>query len=212
VADGATEAFDARRWALRLAESWVASEIAPVSNPEFGGWVATQGTWLKALWDGHELPWYADEKRTAGSFAAFVGLRIDELTQGVEWRAVALGDSCLIQLRNEQIIAAMPLKTSEDFNSAPPLLPSNEVLREAALARAVYTVGQVLKGDTFLLLSDAIAAWFFQAYQDSKSVLRQFDSLIAASDNEAVSTLVCREREHGKLKDDDVAVVRVAIQ
>ena len=30
VADGATEAFDARRWAVRLAEAWVNAKSAPL--------------------------------------------------------------------------------------------------------------------------------------------------------------------------------------
>src|ERR671938_75945 len=77
VADGATEAFDARRWATRLAEAWVTAKSAPLTVEEFRPWLAEQGEWLRASWEGRKLSWYAEEKRRAGSFAAFVGLRLE---------------------------------------------------------------------------------------------------------------------------------------
>src|SRR5213595_4216875 len=40
VADGATEAFDARSWAQLLAEGWVACEPATLTTEAFGAWVA----------------------------------------------------------------------------------------------------------------------------------------------------------------------------
>src|ERR671932_253708 len=72
VADGATEAFDARNWARRLAEGWVATEPPALSRETFGAWVAEQGVALHDSWQGRTLPWYAEEKARRGSFAAFV--------------------------------------------------------------------------------------------------------------------------------------------
>src|ERR1043165_473869 len=82
VADGATEAFDARRWAARLADEWVGAKSAPLTVEEFRPWLAEQGEWLRAYWEGRRLPWYAEEKRRAGSFAAFVGLRLEARGRG----------------------------------------------------------------------------------------------------------------------------------
>ena len=61
VADGATEAFDARRWAARLAAEWVGAVRAPLTAAEFGPWLGEQGEWLRASWEGRRLPWYAEE-------------------------------------------------------------------------------------------------------------------------------------------------------
>jgi hypothetical protein len=211
LADGATEAFDARRWAVRLAESWVGAETTPLTVEEFRPWLAEQGEWLRASWEGRKLPWYAQEKRGAGSFAAFVGLRLEARGRRARWQAVALGDSCLVQTRGGRMRAAMPVSTHEEFNSSPPLVPSNETVREAALARLVNARGEAERGDVFLLMSDALSAWYFESMAKADGRAAQFDSMLAASENEALAELVRGERASKRMKDDDVAVIRVTM-
>jgi hypothetical protein len=209
VADGATEAFDARRWAARLAEEWVGCEGAPLTAAEFGAWLAGQGEWLRASWEGRELSWYAEEKRRAGSYAAFVGLRLEAAGGCARWRAVALGDSCLVQQRGARVLTALPVSDEGDFGASPPLVPSCSGLREAALARLVEAAGEAEPGDTFLLMTDALAAWYFGALARRDPAAVRFDSLLAASDNVALSDLVRRERAASRMRDDDVAALRV---
>jgi hypothetical protein len=209
VADGATEAFDAGSWARLLAGEWVRS--SPTSADEFRAWAAAQGERLRAGWSELSLPWYAEEKRRAGSFAAFVGVKFDEQGAALRWRAAALGDSCFVQTRGGSVVEALPLDKSADFNSSPILLPSAEALREAALARAVFREGEAATGDIFYLLSDAVAAWFFESCETRGESLAEFDSLLASSENERLSEFVARERGAGRLKDDDVAAVRIKV-
>lgn len=211
VADGATEAFDARRWAVRLAETWVAAQTAPLTAEEFRPWLKEQGEWLRASWEGRKLSWYAEEKRRAGSFAALVGLRLEAFEGAMRWDAIALGDSCLVQSRGGAVLTALPVSTHEAFNSAPPLVPSGESMTEAALARLVTVKGSAERGDVFLLMSDALAAWYFESSSLRDGRAAEFDSLLAASENESLAALVRRERESKRMKDDDVAVVRVRL-
>jgi hypothetical protein len=211
VADGATEAFDARRWAARLAVEWVGAVRAPLTAADFGPWLKEQSEWLHASWEGRKLSWYAEEKRRAGSYAAFVGLRLEPSGRRVNWRAVALGDSCLVQRRGGEVVASFPLSKSEEFGSTPPLVPSSEALRETALARLVEREGCAEPGDTFLLMTDALSAWYFDAAARRDPEAERFDSLLAASENGSLSELVRRERAAARLKDDDVAVVRIAV-
>jgi len=211
VADGATEAFDARRWATRLAAEWVGAVRAPLTAAEFGPWLKEQGVWLHASWEGRKLSWYAEEKRSAGSYAAFVGLRLEASGRKMGWRAVALGDSCLVQRRGGEVLDAFPLDSRRAFTSTPPLVPSSEHSREAALARLVEREGRAEPGDTFLLMTDALSAWFFETSARRDPCAEQFDSLLAASENGSLSELVRRERAAARMKDDDVAVVRVSV-
>ena len=212
VADGATEAFDARRWAEQLARVWVGAVRAPLTAEEFGPWLREQGEWLRASWEGRKLSWYAEEKRSAGAFAAFVGLRLEAKGRGVRWRALALGDSCLLQRRGREVLAALPVSGHEEFGSTPPLVPSSEPLMGAALARLVESEGRAEPGDTFLLATDALAAWYFEALARRGGAAEEFDSLLAASENGSLSELVRRERAAARMKDDDVAVVRVSVE
>ncbi len=211
VADGATEAFDARRWAARLAAEWVGAVRAPLTAAEFGPWLKEQGEWLHASWEGRKLPWYAEEKRRAGSYAAFVGLRLEADGRGVGWRAVALGDSCLVQRRGGEVLAAFPVESQEAFTSTPWLVPSGEGVRETALARLVEREGCAEPGDTFLLMTDALSAWYFEASARRDPAADEFDSLLAASENVSLSELVRRERAAARMKDDDVAAVRIEV-
>ena len=211
VSDGATEAFDAGRWAARLAERWVGTSRPPLTAAEFGPWLREQGEWLHASWEGRKLPWYAEEKRRTGAFAAFVGLRLEARGRGVSWRALALGDTCLLQRRGRELVAAVPVSGHEAFGSSPPLVPSSEPLMGAALAQLVEAEGRAEPGDVFLLVTDALAAWYFEALTRGGGTAEEFDSLLAASDNVALSDLVRRERAAARMKDDDVAAVRVSL-
>ncbi|MGH9941969.1 MAG: hypothetical protein ACRD9R_06375 [Pyrinomonadaceae bacterium] len=213
LADGATEAFDAGHWARRLTEAWVESEPAPLAAEEFRAWAAAQGEWLRDYWRGRRLPWYGEEKARGGSFAAFVGLRFESGGAGLGWRAVAVGDSCLVQLRAGRIQTAMPISSHLGFNSCPALVPSAAALQESALAQSLTTQAGVAEpGDVFLLLSDAVAAWLLELYETGRHTLAaEFDSLLAASENETLTRLLRRKRRERRLKDDDVAIVRVLV-
>ena len=211
VADGATEAFDARRWAERLAREWVGAVSAPLTAPEFGAWLGEQAVWLEASWEGRKLSWYAEEKRRAGSFAAFVGLRLEASKGRLRWRALALGDTCLVQRRGGEVVAAVPLSNHEEFGSTPPLVPSSGALRAAALSRLVEAGGACEPGDAFLLATDALSAWYFEALARRPAAAEEFDSLLAASDNASLAALVRRERAAARMKDDDVAAVRITV-
>src|SRR5918911_471453 len=96
IADGATEAFDAGSWARLLAHGWVSMKEAALTPEEFRAWVLERGRALHDSWSGLSLSWYSEEKARAGSFAAFVGVQLD-FESGVRgWRAIALGDACLM--------------------------------------------------------------------------------------------------------------------
>lgn len=212
VADGATEAFDAGSWARALAGGWVGGEGERLTVEGFGAWAAGEGERLRESWAGRKLTWYAEEKARAGSFAAFVGVGFGAEGGRLLWRSIALGDACLVQRRGRRVLAATPLAGAGEFNSSPALVPSHAAALGGALARAVVAGGEAEPGDTFLLMSDAAAAWFFRLSESGAVLLEEFDSLLAASDNEALAALLRSERAAGRIRDDDVAIIRIAVE
>jgi hypothetical protein len=210
VADGATEAFDARNWARRLAERWVLDEPPSLSVETFRAWVAAQGEWLQANWQGRKLSWYAEEKARAGSFAAFVGVQF-ELDEGAaRWRALALGDSCLIQLRAGAICKALPLSDFQSFTATPILVPSLATM-QAALVRTVVGDGTIEAGDCFFLLSDAASAWYLRLAAEGAALRERFDFLLAAAQNDELTRLFESERRARRIVDDDIAILRIVV-
>ncbi|HEY0098808.1 MAG TPA: hypothetical protein VGB76_07630 [Pyrinomonadaceae bacterium] len=212
LADGATEGFDSRSWARLLVDCWTQADPAPLSVETFHPWVEEQGRRLHAVWAERALPWYAEEKARRGSYAAFVGLQFGGGDDALHWQAIALGDSCLIQRRGGAVCRALPISDASLFNSSPVLVPSLDSLQAPALSRATVERGTAERGDVFLLLSDAGAAWYLKLSKERKAVEAEFDASLAASDGGALSELFRRERQAKRMINDDIAILRIAIE
>lgn len=209
VADGATEAFDAKSWANRLVTSWVNGNAGDFFEKDFEDWLKEQGRLQHESWNGLKLSWYAEEKSALGSFAAFVGVQIEEIDGKLSCRAVALGDSCLIHQKGDEILSSFPLSDSNNFNSTPALAPSSFLLFEKALPNVITKTNSLEQGDTLWLLSDAVAAWFLN--ESGKERFLEFVSLLDNSADETLIKFFGNERERNRIKDDDIAILRLIV-
>ena len=207
VADGATEAFDARHWAERLAQHWVENE-ATLNLEEFRSWVAAEGRELQESWKGLTLSWYSEEKARTGSFAALVGVELDLRTESPSWQAVALGDACLFQLRHGALLKSLPLSRSESFNASPVLVASDASLHESSMESVVTDSGSCENGDVLLLMSDAAAAWFLQRLEQNDFAVAD---LLASKTHEELRQFFDEERLAARIRNDDLAIVRMEV-
>ena len=208
VADGATEAFDARNWAERLATRWVQDEPA-LTVQAFREWVTQEGRELHDSWKGLTLSWYSEEKARTGSFAAFVGVELDIETDTPVWKAIALGDACLLHCRNEALVKGFPLSRSDSFNAAPVLVASDASMHENTMKSLVIESGNVESGDTLFLLSDAVACWFLERLEKNDFAANDF---LQTQHDEQLRRFFNDERLNGRMRNDDLAVLRVEIQ
>ena len=206
VADGATEAFDARNWAQRLAESWVQSDSA-LTPDTFHSWVANEGTALHATWNQMKLPWYAEEKARKGSFAAFVGVELDLQSEVPSWKAIALGDACLLHCRDGALLKSLPLSNSASFTSAPLLVASDAVIHKTSADSLVIESGRCQNNDILFLLSDAAAAWYLERFEQN-----EFPDVLRDNEAPAAAKFFENERHAGRIRNDDIAVIRLEIQ
>jgi hypothetical protein len=208
VADGATEAFDARNWAERLATHWVENESA-LTVEDFREWVTQEGRELHDSWNGLTLSWYSEEKARTGSFAAFVGVELDLKTDPPSWKAIALGDTCLVHCRNGALLKSFPLSRSDSFNAAPVLVASDASMHENAMKSLVIESGECESGDTLLLLSDGVASWFLERLEKNDFAANDF---LQTQEDEQLKQFFDDERLNGRMRNDDLAVLRVEIQ
>lgn len=206
VADGATEAFDARNWAQRLAENWVRSDSA-LTAETFHEWVAGEGAALHSAWNQLTLSWYAEEKARKGSFAAFVGVELDLRSGAPSWKAIALGDACLLHCRNGSLLKSLPVSSSADFNSAPMLVASDPVIHRTSADSLVIDSGRCEPNDTLFLLSDAAAAWYLERFERN-----DFADILRDNNEPEVAKFFENERLAGRIRNDDIAVIRLEIQ
>jgi hypothetical protein len=195
VADGASETSFAGLWARLLVEGFV-------SGPEAAGdWLtASRGSWAAEV-GRVPLPWYAEAKRDEGAFATFLGL----LLEPDGWRAWAVGDSCLFQVREDRLVEAFPIGRSDEFSNHPRLLGSCGA--PPTTAAPVERQGTWEVGDRFLLATDALAQWFLGQCEQGERPWRRLTQLGPG----AFPIWVEEQRERGELRNDDVTLLVVEV-
>src|SRR5207244_7443696 len=120
-------------------------------------------TWLPPLqqrWAAEvgtaAMPWYAEIKLQQGAFATFLGVAAYER----RWQAVAVGDSCLFQIRGGRLHRAFPVVSSDEFGTTPWLVGSRGCDGESVEKRTKRVEAEWQPGDGLWLMTDAPATWF----------------------------------------------------
>ena len=204
VADGATEASFSRQWAKQLVRAFTTNKLSiPIARDELK---PLQSRWEQFV-HRHPLPWYAEEKASRGAFAAFVGL---EFLEEKKWRATAAGDSCLVQVRGDEIVKAFPLTDSASFGNRPHLLSSVSSANGNSAGLVMHCDGSWGCEDAFFLMTDALACWFFKELEEGNkpwNLLRDLDT----EDGVPFEKFVADLRSGQRMKNDDVTLVRIDI-
>lgn len=218
VADGASESLLAGRWARRLAATFGG---APRATRTRSGFVAAYAVAAAAF--EHEVAGYADERAARGvpvqwyeepglakgAYATVLAVELLEppRAQRERWRAVAIGDSCLFQVRDEELRASFPMRDAAAFSNQPPLLGSRGAPDDTVARNVRLRSGDWQKGDAFYLATDALAAWFLAAAQAGG---RPWE-VLAGLDGAAYGPWVEGLRDRGELHDDDTTLVRIEV-
>jgi hypothetical protein len=217
VADGASEGSFSNRWADMLVRSFGRSaslRFGDTFNDALSRWEA----WLPKYLDrrtqsGRPIQWFEEAKLERGAFATLLGFRLrtrpDAEGEGA-WTAITLGDSCLFHVRDDALQVAFPLAESAAFDTSPELVPSRPDDHELVVRRATTCTGDWHSGDSFYLCTDAISAWFLAEHENGERPWRRFADLDtdgAPPFREWIADL----RDAGRMRNDDVTVVRVDV-
>jgi hypothetical protein len=154
VADGATEGWQSGGWAKHLATAYARRPPTPADFPD---WLAAaRGAWVPPAGGG--AAWYAEVKQEQGSFSTLLGVEFRESAtrKGLAWKAVAVGDSCLLVLRNDRVEVAFPLSRPDEFGTRPALVPSPAGAR---CPDPDWLAGRADPGDLVVLATDAVARY-----------------------------------------------------
>jgi hypothetical protein len=204
VADGATESDQGGAWARLLVEEFVRSTDPA---PDWAAWLSP----LRERWaasserpsEDAPLPWYLDVRWRQGAFATFLGLVVEDQT----WHAVAVGDSCLFQVRDGNLLTAFPLSRSAEFGNAPWLVGSRTRFPERP---GEERRSDCQPGDRLWLMTDALAQWFVSEVEAGGKPWDLLESLLQAPD-EAFAENVENLRAAQRLRNDDVTVIAVCV-
>lgn len=211
LADGATEAYNSRRWARFLVKHWTRSSHL-ISTPEdFLKWIRTLSSRFSRQSQAQNLPWFAEEKAALGSYAAFLGLYICSCHETTSWKTIALGDTCLFLRRADGTVNSLLLPSDESFTRRPVLVPSNTTALEAVASSIVCKTGSVQSGDVLLLMTDALAQWYLNTSRKKteSSQLLEFERLISSGAGPELEKFLATHRRLENLRNDDVAALIV---
>jgi hypothetical protein len=154
------------------------------------------------------MPWYLEAGLIQGAFATFLGLVIEER----KWYAVAVGDSCLFQIRRDELIRSFPVAQAADFSNTPWLVGSRTSPREVPHKNGLQQVGDCQPGDRLWLMTDALAQWFLtQAESGGKpwqALARVSDE---ASSEQSFASWIEELRSARQLRNDDVTLLAVSV-
>jgi len=217
VADGATESWNAGPWARLLVEGYVEQD-----DP-----VPAWSTWLPLLRDVWQirtddelaatqgkLDWFLEERYQLGAYATFLGLflRPDHDGLGYSWLALAVGDSCLFQVRDDALVAAFPVERSADFTSVPWLIGSRGG-DDVPTAHGLSLAGRLVPGDRLWLMTDALACWFLAAAERDDSPWRRLQALLDGDEPvRAFEEWLDERRAAGEIRNDDTTLLAITVR
>lgn len=204
IADGASESWQSGPWARVIAAGFVQTPPDPQNFPE---WVATvRGRAPRT----ESTSWYAEEKAALGSFATLLGLAFEETKDGgIRWRGIAIGDSCLFQLRNTKLITQFPVESVHDFSNRPKLLGS---AAGSSLPEPDWFAGRAELQDVFYLLTDALAEWFLLSRNANARPEIELDRVTESSQPHAeYANWIQSLRERKAIRNDDCTALRIAV-
>lgn len=208
VADGASESSFVATWAQLLAEGFIAAAGKPWSDLDWLG--AARKSWAEDV-DPRPLPWYAEEKREQGAYATLLGIAFAAArkpTEAALWRAVAVGDSCLFQLRAGKLRQSFPLRKSSEFGNQPALLGSRGRPGDTPSSGIKKARGKWRPGDRFLLMTDALAEWMLRRSEQEQRPTADIERLLEGSaPQDAFAAWVAERRDQQGLRNDDVTLV-----
>jgi len=197
IADGASESYAAGEWARRLVTGFV-------SEGATDNWLTdSRNAWQEET-GGGALSWYAEDKLAHGAHATFLGLSIRLAGESVEWEAIAVGDSCLFVISQDNPPVAFPVTQSSGFTSAPALVTS----RGAGPGWKVER-GTLRPSDILLLATDALAQYLLASSEEGDFA---GPTLLGLEEEDDFALWVALARDQGKLRNDDMALGVVEVQ
>jgi hypothetical protein len=202
LADGASSAGFAREWANLLVHAFTHAPF-PASDTEAAEVITALGRDWRESVGGRATSWHAQEKLDSGSASTLLVVTWHR-GQGV-WEARSVGDVCVFLVRGNRLRYAFPLTKARKFDDRPALL-TTEIGPRTPLPRVVRYTERFEEGDRFLLMTDALAAYFLGEFEAKR---KPWTDLPRTPD--AFTLWLKSHREGGQMKNDDVTLVDMTL-
>jgi len=203
LSDGASSAVYAKDWAKRLVTTFgsLDGNVATIPNAELATSIANQGKEWRGEVEGRATSWHAQEKLASGSAATLLVATLDG--SQARWDAFAIGDVCLFVIRRGKLKYAFPVTRSAGFDDRPALLSTEA---RGAFPEVKRFGASIEPGDRFLLMTDAMSAWFLNAFERKRNPWE-----LLPTEPDAFPAWLQQERLSGAMKNDDVTLLDISV-
>lgn len=206
VADGATRSFLPGPWAQFLVDAACASGLP--TKRELTRWLAgPREQWRERQAEAAASgAWWNNQGRRGA--ATFCGIALEYKNDLVEWSAVTIGDACVFVTRENRLLRALPLESSDAFNSNPRCLFSTPSDPEPEIT--IWNDNDnTTTEEVFILATDALAKWLLQRHEAGKPMWNRISQIV--SEDELLQ-LVDQERDANRMENDDITLLVVRME
>lgn len=209
VADGATSSLRAGVWAQELARRYCQCGLPERRLREVIS--RARRRWCHAAAQAAN-DWVQRALLRAGAGATLAGIMIrdadfyQEQGDGL-WSTLIVGDCACFQIRDDRLVIALP-STSRRALPIRPFMVMTESSKNAALP-ILRRRGFWVSGDTFYLMSDALARWFLREHEQGDAPWSTLDGALRSA--VAFSSWVRHSQRVARLEVDDVVVTRIRV-
>ncbi len=218
MADGASEGYLSGKWADILVREFIDGQNGNQPLINFVG--ETYPIWGKYLEDYLEkrrldqrpIQWYEEPGLENGAFSTFVGLTLLDGPNAYDktWIAAAIGDTCIFQFRQSELICSFPMRKAESFNAWPALISSNPANNRLLPENIKNKEGLWECDDTFFIMSDAISAWFLKEHEANRQPYELLQEIIASGKDSFLSWIE-ELRDKNEIRNDDVTLMSLSV-
>lgn len=207
ISDGVSKSFFPDIWAELLVENFIHS-VDRVDLSDFYSYKILQNEWVKRVGKIVVKP---DQKYFVKNFfiegrsaaATFVGLHFFKEENILKWEAVALGDSFLFFVPDNDNNQILYFSSKEDlyFNNFPDFFDSRNVNNKGKIKQKKNE----LKKGTFYLMTDALAEWFIINTDKAINIINQWQTQNDFEDS-------IKKMRMENLNNDDSTILKIVVE
>ena len=215
VADGATLSFFPKEWAELLVKHFCHKKDTYLSleDENWEDWIEPiQQKWLESVsrtvQESKTYMLVDRLSRLESALSTFIGIEFNR--DGGEWKALIIGDSCLLHCSGSEF-KSYPLQKLEDFPHRPNSFASFPKDNPVGDIPEVIG-GKASPGDIFILATDALSKWIIQ-HDEAKNLNNILERLKKIENNGQFEQFVNQARdEEVRLVNDDVTLMFISVE
>ena len=212
IADGVTRSFFPQEWATLLVKHFCESADWSLAKTDWQDWIAPiQQKWYEQIEEKvseRNLFYLTNSFNTREPAAStFIGIEFNK--DNTEWKAMIVGDSCLLH-QNDSGFKSYLIEDSARFTNNPGFFAS---FAKDNHSEPTFIHGNANPGDTFILATDALAKWILE-HEETGKLDAALDRLKAIRMDEEFYQFVHKARhdEAIRLVNDDVTLMLISVE